>query len=272
MIATATLVALLATAPSTTVIKRIDGTKITTAEVDRSVQRLVDAAHVTGISVAILNDNRVVYVKSYGFANVEKQQPLRTDSIVWAASFTKSLFAYFVMQLVDEGVIDLDTPIERDLPKPLPQYEKYADLANDDRWKLITPRMLLSHTAGFPNFRSLNASGKLDIKFTPGSRYAYSGEGINLLQFVIEAKTGKTIAEMMQSRILTPFGMTRSSMTWQPQFESDIALGYDEQGKVIGHNKRTGSRAAGSMDTTISDLAKFIAALVRGGVPSRSDR
>ncbi|MCU1229180.1 MAG: beta-lactamase [Acidobacteria bacterium] len=263
-------VALLALVMATGV-KRIDGTTITPAKIDATVTHLMEAAHVTGISVAILNDNRVVYVKSYGLANVEKQQPLRTDSIVWAASFTKSLFAYFVMQLVDEGVIELDTPIERYLPKPLPQYEKYADLANDERWKQITPRMLLSHTAGFPNFRFLNADGKLDIKFTPGSHYAYSGEGINLLQFVIEAKTGKSIAEMMQTRIFTPFGMTRSSMTWQPQFESDIAFGYDEQGKLIGHNKRTGSRAAGSMDTTIIDYAKFIEAVMqRRGVSAKS--
>ena len=172
-------------------LRRIDGSSISVADADAAITRLMAAAKVTGLSVAILNDNRAVYVRSFGLANVEKQQPLRTDSIVYAASFTKALFAWFVMQLVEEKVLDLDTPIERYLPKPLPAYEKYADLANDERWKQITPRMLLSHTAGFPNFRFLNDDGKLDIKFAPGSRFAYSGEGINLLQFVIEAKTGR---------------------------------------------------------------------------------
>ena len=244
-------------------LRRIDGSSISVAEADAAISRLMAEAKVTGLSVAILNDNHVVYLRSFGLANVEKQQPLRTDSIVWAASFTKGVFGWFVMQLVEDGLLDLDTPIERYLPKPLPAYEKYADLANDERWRQITPRMLLNHTAGFPNFRFLNADGKLDIKFPPGSRFAYSGEGINLLQFVIEAKLGKSVGDLMAERIFQPLGMTRTSMTWQPQFADDIALGYDEEGKVVGHRQRS-ARAAGSMDTTIADFAKFIEAVMQG--------
>jgi CubicO group peptidase (beta-lactamase class C family) len=250
-------------------IKRIDGTTISAAAADKAIKRLVDVAHVTGLSVAILNDNRVVYEKSFGFSNAEAKKPLRPDTVVYAASLTKALFAYLVMQLVDEKIIDLDTPIERYLPKPLPQYEKYKELAADERYKQITLRMLLSHTAGFPNFRFLNEDGKLDIKFTPGTRYAYSGEGINLLQFVIEAKTGKSIADMMDERIFKPFGMKQTSMTWQPRFEADYAFGYDESGKSLGHNKRTGVRAAGSMDTTLADYARFIEAVMQGKALSR---
>ena len=253
-------------------IKRIDGTSITAAEADKVIARLVEAAHVTGLSVAIINDNRIVYEKSVGFANVEAKKPLRPETVVYAASLTKALFAYLVMQLAGEKIIDLDTPIERYLDKPLPQYEKYKELAADERYKQITPRMLLSHTAGFPNFRFMNEDGKLDIKFTPGTRYAYSGEGINLLQFVIEAKTGKSIADMMDERIFKPFGMTQTSMSWQPRFEDDYAIGYDENGKPLGHNKRTGIRAAGSMDTTLADYARFIEAVMQGKGLSRRAR
>lgn len=245
-------------------LRRIDGTSITPAEADAAITRLMAAAKVTGLSVAILNDNRVVYLRGFGLANVEKQQPMRTDTVLYAGSFTKGLFAWFVMQLVEEGKLDLDTPIERYLPKPLPEYEKYAELASDERWRLLTPRILLSHTAGFANFRFLEDDGKLRIHFPPGSRFAYSGEGINLLQFVIEAKLGKSLGDLLAERIFQPLGMSRTSMTWQPQFADDIALGYDEQGKVLGHKVRTGVRAAGSMDTTIADFAKFVEAVMQG--------
>jgi CubicO group peptidase (beta-lactamase class C family) len=133
----------------------------------------------------------------------------------YGASLTKAAFAYMVMQLVDEGRLELDAPIARYLPKPLPQYPKYADLASDARWERLTPRMLLSHTSGFPNFRFLNPDGKLDFKFDPGTRYAYSGEGINLLQFVLEAGLGLKVGQEMQRRVFDRFDMKRTSMVWR---------------------------------------------------------
>ena len=78
---------------------------------------------------------------------------------------------------MQKGVLDLDLPIQQYLPKPLPEYEKYADLQGDDRYKKLTLRILLSHTSGFPNFRWFEDDKKLKIHFEPGTRYAYSGEG-----------------------------------------------------------------------------------------------
>jgi CubicO group peptidase (beta-lactamase class C family) len=106
-----------------------------------------------------------------------------------AASFSKVAFAYLVMQLVQDGVVDPDKPAYRYLSQPLPELREYKDLAGDDRWKKITPRMLLSHTSGFPNWRRFTPDQKLHINFEPGSRYAYSGEGIALLQLVVESAT-----------------------------------------------------------------------------------
>ncbi|MBC8138061.1 MAG: beta-lactamase family protein, partial [Fibrella sp.] len=131
------------------------------------------------------------------------------------------------------------------------------------RYKSITPRMLLAHTSGFPNFRWINEDGKLDIKFAPGSKYSYSGEGINLLQFVVEEAMKKKVGDMVQDRIFTPFGMTRTSMKWESRFEDDYAIGYDEAQKPLGHDKRENPRAAGSMDTTISDYARFVSAVMQ---------
>lgn len=257
-------------APRRTTLKRLDGSSLSTSEIEQTVTRLMREAHVTGLALAILNDNKVVYVKGFGFRNREEQKPLTENTVMYGASLTKAVFAYMVMQLVAEGVLDLDKPIYQYLPKPLPEYDKYKELASDQRYKLITTRMLLSHTSGFPNWRWINPDEKLNIKFTPGSRYAYSGEGINLAQFVIEAVTNKDVGEMMRDRIFKPFGMTRTSMTWQEQFKDDLAIGYDEKQQPLGHKQRTSARAAGSMDTTISDFARFMGAVMQGkGITKR---
>lgn len=256
--------------PNQIKIKRLDGSTISSDEIERAVARLMDVARVTGLGVAIINNSKVVYVRGFGFRNKEEQKLMTKQTVMRGASFTKVVFTHLVMQLVEEGLIDLDKPVYQYLKKPLPDYEKYQDLSGDERYKLMTARMLLSHTSGFPNSRWFNADEKLDIKFTPGSKYSYSGEGINLLQFVIEIMTGKPVAEMMQERIFKPFGMARTSMTWDERFGEDYAIGYDESEKPLGHKKQ-GSRAAGSMDTTISDYARFIQAVMEGkGLKART--
>src|ERR1044071_4021017 len=163
-------------------IQRLDGSKLAPKQIDAEVERLMTKGRVRGLALALIQNGKPVYVKSYGLRSVEKNQPLETDTVMYGASLTKLTFAYFVMQLVDEGKINLDQPISAYLKKPLPDYPKYADLAGDPRWRSLTARNLLDHTPGFPNFRFLNSDGKLDFKFDPGTRYAYSGEGINLLQ------------------------------------------------------------------------------------------
>ena len=134
-------------------VKRLDGSTITTAEIDATVTRLMRAAEVTGAGVAILNDGQVAYLKTYGVRDKEKGLLLTEDSVMTAASFTKVAFAYMVMQLVQEKLLDLDKPVNKYLPKPLTEYSQYKDLAADSRYERITARMLLSHTAGFPNWR-----------------------------------------------------------------------------------------------------------------------
>lgn len=253
----------LATLQSTD-IKRLDGSVISTADIEQTVIRLMQEAHVTGLSIAILNSNRVAYVKSFGYRNKEERKPLTEDTVMYGASFTKVVFAYWVMQLVAEGTLDLDRPVYQYLEKPLPDYEKYEDLKSDERYKQITARMLLSHTAGFPNWRMFNVGEKLDIKFAPGAKYSYSGEGINLLQFVIEAIIKHSVGDRIRESLFKPFGMTRTSMTWEKQFEDNYAIGYDEKEQPLGHKKRTGVRAAGSMDTTIADFARFMEAVMQG--------
>ena len=245
-------------------VRRLDGSSISASEIDATVTRHSKAAEVTGMGIAILNDGKIAYLKAYGFRDKEKNLPLSPDSVMSAASFSKVAFGYLVMELVDEGVLDLDKPVYQYLPKPLPEYSNYADLADDVRYKRITARMLLSHTTGFPNWRWFEDNHKLKIHFEPGSRYAYSGEGIDLLQLVVETLTKKPLEELMQTHVFQPFGMTRTSMVWQDRFEDDYANGYDEYGRLLGPQKRTSADAAGSMKTTIGDFARFMLAVMQG--------
>lgn len=245
-------------------VKRLDGTHMAAAEIDATVTRLMRAAEVTGVGIAIFNDRRPVYVKTYGVRDKDTQRPLTTGSVMTAASFTKVAFAYMAMQLVDEGVIVLDTPIQRYLPRPLPEYSGYESLAADARDIRLTPRMLLDHTSGFANLRVLEPGRKTQIHFEPGTRYAYSGQGLQLLQLVVETVTRRPLEDLMRERIFRPFDMTRTSMVWQEAFESDYANGYDEDGRSLGPSRRRSADAAGSMQTTLGDFTRFVQAVMNG--------
>jgi CubicO group peptidase (beta-lactamase class C family) len=245
-------------------VKRLDGTTITAAEIDATVARLLAAAKVTGAGIAILADEKIAYLKAYGLRDKDKNLPLTADSVMTAASLSKVAFAYLVMQLVEEGVLRLDKPVYEYLPKPLPEYSDYKDLADDGRYKKITARMLLSHTSGFPNWRRFSDDKRLRIYFEPGSRFAYSGEGIDLLQLVVESVMSKPLEKSMAERVFKPLGMSRTSMVWEARFENDYANGYDEGGRSLGPQRRKKADAAGSMQTTPGDFARFVHGVMRG--------
>lgn len=244
-------------------LKRPDGRDLATSQIDTTVTRLMEAAHVTGAGIAVFHDGKIAYVKAYGYRDTERRLPLTTNSVMTAASLSKSAFASVVMNLVQGRAIDLDKPIHKYLPKPLPEYPGYADLQGDDRYKKLTLRILLSHTSGFPNLRAFEEDRKLKIHFDPGTRYAYSGEGIALAQLVVETVTGQSAAALMDERLYRPLHMTRTSMVWEPRFEDDFANGYDEYGRSLGPERRSSPAAAGSMQTTIRDYATFLSAIMR---------
>ena len=275
-IRTAAVAALAGIVPATSArpeeaIRGFDGNAVSAERIDREATRMMAAARVQGLAMAVIDDGKVVWVRSWGLRNVEKNLPLQTDTILYGASLTKLAFAYMVMQLVDEGALDLDRSVGEYLAKPLPEYPFYAALQGDERWRRLTPRILLSHTSGLANFAFLEPDQKMRIHFDPGSRYAYSGEGIILMQFVLETGLGLNVGEEMQRRVFDRFGMPRTSMTWRPDFALNLADGYGQDGSFAPHDQRSKPRAAGSMDTTIADLARFLAGFSRGeGLSSRS--
>jgi CubicO group peptidase (beta-lactamase class C family) len=245
--------------------------------IDAEVGKIMSRTGAKGMAIAVIDHGRVGYVQTYGVRDA-KGDPLTTDTVMYGASLTKTVFAYTVMQLVEQGKIKLDTPIKDDLDQPLPsygpdpvfpdKYGPYKDLANDPRWEKITPRMCLTHSTGFSNFWFIEPDQKLHIHFEPGTQFSYSGEGMILLQFVVEhgrkaQGLGLDLGELTKANF-DRLGMTRTKLTWRNGEDSNVADGWNDKGEPQPHDKRSKVRAAGSMNTTISDMAKFTAALVRG--------
>ncbi len=250
----------------------------TAIDFDALVKQGMTRTQAQGLALAVVDYGKVTHVKTWGVRNA-KGEPLTPDTVMYGASLTKAVFAYTVMQLVDEGQLQLDTSIASYLPKPLPEYDKeerkyaaWQHLAGDERWRKLTPRILLTHSAGFSNFGFLEPDGKLKFHFEPGSRYAYSGDGLILLQFVLERGLGLDVGQEMQKRVFDRFGMATTSMMWRADFAHNLADGWTETGAVVPHDERSKTRAAGSMDTTIADFAKFAAGYVRGDGLSAASR
>ena len=247
------------------------------AAIDARVRAAMAETRAHGMAIAVIDDGRVQYAQAYGLRNA-KGDPLQTDTVMYGASITKTVMAYTTLTLVDKGVLNLDTPLASYLTQPLisygegrphlAKYGPYRDLAGDERWRAITARHSLTHSTGFHNFWFIEPDQKLRIHFDPGSRYSYSGEGFSLLQFAIEQgdrTRGLGLdVKALTDAIFTGLGMTRTSLQWRPDFRPNLADGWNDKGEPQEHDERSNVRVAGSMDTTIADLARFIAALVRG--------
>ncbi len=251
-------------------IVRLDGTTIAPATLTERIRELTRAADVQGLTVTIFNDAETVYSRAFGFANLPAGQPLRTDTELYGASLSKAVFSVLVMKLVEQGVIDLDTPLQEYLDEPLWKnqgeawHEDLGDLRDDQRYQRITARMSLSHTTGLPNWRWFEPDQKLRIHFEPGERFSYSGEGMTFLQIVLEKLTGKPLEQLMQEQIFGPYVMETSSYTWQTRFERDYAVGHRADGTAYPKDKDNAARAPSTLETTTADYARFMEAVLRG--------
>ncbi len=255
-------------------IQRIDGTSITKTKLDDRIKTLVDTANVTGFTVTIFNQDTVVYQKAFGYSNFTNKDSLNIDHVFYGASLSKAVFGYIVAQLADESLIDLDKPLQDYLDVPIPEmsfsreWKGFKDLTNDNRYKEITARMCLSHTTGFPNWRWISRTGqfepegKIQFYFDPGTDYSYSGEGMSLLQKVIEKKLGIGLEQLARERVFDPLDMNMTSYVWQERFENKYCYGHTTEQNIIDKDTEDEAGAAGSMETTPVDYAKFLTKII----------
>jgi CubicO group peptidase (beta-lactamase class C family) len=246
-------------------ITRLDGSTLTSAALDQRIRELMDTAGVHGLAVTVFNNYEPVYKKTFGYKRHDTKEPIRTSTNFYGASLSKAVFGVLVMKLVEEGVLDLDKPLQEYLPKPIYAYtptkkwhDDFRDLEQDTLYKKITARMALAHTSGFPNWRWYEEDKKLKVKHTPGTRYLYSVEGMVYLQVVLEYMTGKGLEELAQEKVFSPLGMKQTSYTWQPRFEEDYVLGHNTTGELYEKDKDNEARSASTLETTPDDYTLFI--------------
>jgi D-alanyl-D-alanine-carboxypeptidase/D-alanyl-D-alanine-endopeptidase len=262
-----------APASSPRAIHRLDGSTITPDALTARIEELRKAGNVHGLVVGVFNDRDQVYLKAFGVKNAKTGELLRTNTEFYGASLSKAVSAVLTMRLVEEGVIDLDTPLVKFLSRPAYTYkatvprawhQDLSDLEGDELHKKITARMALSHTTGFANSRWDEPDEKLRVRFEPGSRFSYSGEGFTFLQRVFEERTGKPLEQLMQEKLFPLYGMTTSSFRWQPRFESNYCFGHSATGKVLEKDKDNEPRAPSTLETTPEDYARFLRGVLRG--------
>lgn len=224
------------------------------AQLERLIPQLMKDGEVPGLAIALVRDSRILWQHSYGIKSVETREPVSDATVFEAASLSKPVFAYAVLKMVDRGQLDLDTPLIKYLPG--------AYVENDARLNLITARMALTHRTGFPNWRP---RGKpLQIHFTPGERFSYSGEGFVYLQKVVEHLSGQPLDAFMRKTVFEPLGMSSSSYVWQDRFETLKATGHNAAGSATERRKPTEANAAGGLHTTAGDYARFLIAIMNG--------
>jgi CubicO group peptidase (beta-lactamase class C family) len=259
------------------------------SNLERDIPGLLQQADVPGLSIALIHNGKIVWTGAFGLANVKTKKTVTKTTVFEAASLSKPVFAYGVMKLVDKGMLNLDTPLNKYLGNNY-------DVVDDDRINLITARRVLSHTSGFPNWRGNDNTKDLRIHFTPGEKWSYSGEGMVYLSKVVEKITGIAFEDYMQQEVLRPLGMTSSSYIWQDRYDTLKAYRHDLLGEFAGRNQpedlhattqphspdtaraqaasgaaatkptpvRETGNAAASLVTTAEDYARFVIAVMDG--------
>jgi len=218
-----------------------------------AVQQLITDAHVPGLSMAVIDDRQATALTVVGVRNSLDRAAVDQQTIFGAASLSKPLFAYAVLQLVDAGKLAFDTPLSRHVPDYV---------ADDPRAAAVTVRHVLSHTSGLPNWRSVDLP--LKTYFPPGERFSYSGEGFVWLQRVVEAVTGESLNTTLHRLIFEPLGMHRSSYVWQSAFEANYADPHDAEVTPGTKTKPSEPNTAASLQTTGDDFARFLEAVLSG--------
>jgi CubicO group peptidase (beta-lactamase class C family) len=223
-------------------------------QLEKDVPDLMRQADIPGLSIAVLRNSQPAWLRSFGVKNTKTKEPVTDETVFEAASLSKPVFAYAVLKLVDQGKLGLDVPLSTYLPKPY--------IEGDDRLAKITARIALSHRTGFRNWRG--DGHPLNIYFTPGERFSYSGEGFVYLQRVVEQITGKPLNDIMAQLVFDPLGMTGSSYVWRADFDERTATGHDGDAMPQDLWKPKDAGAASTLNTTAHDYALFVAAILNG--------
>ena len=233
---------------------------------------------VPGVSMALIDNGKIVWVKTWGVCDVNSAVPVTPDTLFQAASMSKPVAAFAAMRMVDEGLLSLSTPIN--------QYLKRWQLPSNvfTKQQPVTLQNLLSHTAGITvhgfqgytqdephisaidvlNGASTSNSPAVEVDTLPGTQWRYSGGGYTALQVAMEDVSGKYFPTLLETLLFTPLGMT-NSLFQQPlpeSYQGSAASGHHANGTVVpGRHNHHPELAAAGLWSTPNDFAKFILAV-----------
>jgi len=246
-----------------------------TDKVDDYVQGVMKERKIPGIALLVVQDNKVVLSKGYGFSNVELQVPVKPETVFQSGSMGKQFTAAAVMMLVEEGKIGLEDPLTKYFPE--------APAA----WKNVTVRQLLSHTGGFTDYPEkfdfrrdrteneiLKAIQAVPLAYPPGTKWAYSNLGYATLGILIHRASGKFYGDFLQERVFGPLGMTTTRIISEEDIIPNRAAGYRlVKGQLKNQewvSPTLNTTADGSLYFSILDLEKWDAALTQGKLLKKS--
>jgi CubicO group peptidase (beta-lactamase class C family) len=252
--------------------------------------RMMDVAPVPGAVIGAVQNGSAGWIRPLGVCNIETKQPVTQNTVFQAASLSKQVTAYAAFALRERGELDFDRTLF-----------SYIDDLKEGPAREVTVRQVLSHSSGFPNWRS-EAGQQLVPGFAPGSTFQYSGEGFFYLQRILEQITGRGLCQLIDEMVFKPLGMTSSSMIWTPELADRYALPHNRRGELRKNWDRSAKRfheiakqkgqavaswryddyaaatresgnpvlpdnmipnAAASMVTTAPDYARFLAAAIK---------
>jgi CubicO group peptidase (beta-lactamase class C family) len=234
---------------------------------------LLHKYRVPGVAVALVHNAEVVWTQGYGLANEDVGTPVTAQTVFQVASISKSISAWGVMRLVEDGKIELDAPAEQYLASwRIPPSEFDA--------RGVSVRRLLSHTAGiaawnFPGtlidetpppliklLTGAESNDPVHLNRRPGERGNYTNAGYLILQLLVEEVTGQSFADYIRDAVLDPLGMQHSTYRWLPELQTTLASGYQISGKPT--ELRSYPEAAGGLYATAADIATWLAAGMAG--------
>lgn len=218
-----------------------------------------------GATALVSRNGQIIYKKAFGMANLELNAPMHVDNVFWIASIGKQFTAVAILQLMEQGKLDLQDEITKFIPD-------YSTQGNK-----ITIAHLLTHTSGIHNFSGMKDPEKklttdctptevidffknLPMRFAPGTKWEYSNSGYFLLGYIIEIITGKPYAEYLEENILKPLGMTNSLFASNKRVIKNRVGAYS-LGDYGYENSRplnmTHIYSAGAIQSTVADFFKW---------------
>ena len=225
---------------------------------EKQLPPLMKKHHVPGVAFALISDRQLVWSRGYGVRCAGTDHLAEPDTIMEACSMSKPFFAYMLLRSVEREKLEL--------ARPLVDYLGTDYLTDDARHRLITAKMVLSHTSGLPNWRrgGWRSGGPLSLGFEPGAKFRYSGEGFLMLQRAVEKKLETDLDTFSLEELIKPLELKNTRYVWQDAFVVRSSCGHDRDGKVKnGRDYYNHANAAYSLYTSAEDYARFIVEILK---------